>query len=234
MNVAVIIPYGRPEPWRDRALRFVWAYWRENFPDWPLQLSRDERLPFRKASAQNTAAAGLPGEIELLVFADADSVCRPESVRRLVELARAEPGQVLGFTRYQRLSRAATERLASYHDALAPDEGMIEWEMLNSGSHGLMAIRRDCFAQVGGLDPKFVGWGAEDLAFDIICDAHWPTRRVEGTLTHLWHPRAVGSDGGPAPGPEEAANLGLYQLYVACAGDRSSLQELRRLEELPL
>ncbi len=103
-----------------------------------------------------------------------------------------------------------------------PDEA-VEWEKLQSGSHGCVAIRRDCWQRVGGLDPAFGMAGYEDLAFNTVCEAFWPSRRVAGDLYHLWHPRGWDAD------PErEAANLARYrEQYLAHWGDREALLEVR-------
>ncbi len=59
--------------------------------------------------------------------------------------------------------------------------------MINAGSQGCSAVRRDLFLELGGLDERFSGWGYEDLEFNGRADEAGVTRRLPGELRHLWH-----------------------------------------------
>ena len=50
-------------------------------------------------------------------------------------------------------------------------------------------MSRAAYDRVHGIDPSFLGWGGEDLAFGWALDTlAGPHTRLTGTLVHLWHP----------------------------------------------
>ncbi len=221
MNVAVIIPTGGDDPHRLRALSLVGELYASAFPAWTTVLVAGCKT--NKGVALNAAVDELDDDVDLLLLNDGDSLCAPYQITKAVGMADAHPGLVFGYTRYRRLDRETSELLRSPWDALASRDDQVEWEKLESGSHGCIAIQRSCWLQVGGLDPAFGMAGYEDLAFDVVCEAHWPSRRVGGDLFHLWHPR--GWDADPA---REAANLARYRdSYVANWGDKEKLLAVR-------
>lgn len=219
MSVAVIIPFESDDPHRVAALLTVLSFYATEFPDWPVMTSPDpDSPPFSRARAINAAARATDADI--LVINDADSLTTPDAMLEAVKLAE-RPGLVRAYTSYRRLTRDATEALTpdGYLDAF---QGPFDWEMENAHAHGCVAVRRDCFEQVGGYDPKFQGWGYEDLAAEMLYDAFWPDRRVAGDLVHLWHPAV-------SEGPDVDANAALYYgRYEQRRGDREGLLALRR------
>lgn len=225
MSIAVIIPFTSDDGHRNAAALIVKAFWHTEFPTVPnhrqevqIILAPDTQQPFSRAQAINDAAASTTADI--LVINDADSLCEPEAVQRAVLQATLDPGLVRAYTHYKRLTKEATEALtpSTYLDAW---QGPFDWEMENAHAHGCVAVRRECFEQVGGYDPKFRGWGYEDLAAEMLYDAHWPDRRIDGTLVHLWHSSV-------SDAPEVEANAELYYgRYEKHRGDAAALLALR-------
>src|SRR5690348_17446134 len=123
------------------------------------------------AEARNLGAALTAGEI--LVFADADSLVKPAQVARMVQQADVAPGLVFGFTVYSRL---ADVPIHHWQEAFTAP---VEWQMFNSFSSGCVAIRRECFEEVGGYDETWQ-YGFEDYDFAQRCAKLWPIRRVDG------------------------------------------------------
>ncbi len=217
-SVAVLMPIVGDDPWRTRAAGFVLELYREFFPDWQIIVCRSEQTPFCRGHLLNQAVTDT--EADVIVLADADSLVQPHQALRAAHLAAESPGLIFGYTRYRKLSVEATSQLDSWAQAFRLPDECFEWEQLNAGSQGCAAIQRSCFNRVGGFDPKFVGWGFEDLAFDVMCEAHWPSRRVAGDLIHLWHPTAEGT-------PLASANEARYlNEYVPRFGDKDALRNL--------
>ncbi len=83
------------------------------------------------------------------------------------------------------LERLSTERLLN--GAINFQEAAVERVVENSAG-GTTAISRDAFAEIGGMDEAFIGWGGEDNEFWSRC----LTRKVWDfgylPLIHLWHP----------------------------------------------
>ena len=207
MSVAVLIPY-HPAPARDPLCWLVLDYYQHAHPDWPVTVARNLERPFSKAKAVNDAVRSLPPDVDVLVLNDADSICPPEQVREAVRLATEAPGLVFAFSFYHRLGKRETERAGSWQDVL---DGTPEWTMMGSGSHGCVAVQRDCFTAVGGLCEAFTGWGYEDLEFNARIETLWPSRRVDGHLFHLFHGDRR-SDDSPLSESEDTvrANLALF------------------------
>lgn len=199
-SVDVLIPYGGDDPVRFENLRRILAHWRPVVP-----VVCEHPMPFSRAVALNQGAEASGAEI--LVLNDADSICPLDQVATAVELARDQAGMVFCYETYVRL------------DA----DGEPVWRQELAGSQGCMAIRRTAFLELGGYDPRFVGWGFEDLAFGLVCDAVFgKARRVPGNLYHLDHPRYEGT------WPEqERANELLYERYRAACDDPQALLAIR-------
>jgi hypothetical protein len=55
---------------------------------------------------------------------------------------------------------------------------------------------REAFITVGGLDPRFRGWGAEDSAFTQALDTLWgPRHNTPNDILHMWHPSFMSGSG---------------------------------------
>jgi hypothetical protein len=202
-SVEVLIPYQESDSWRRSALGHLSSLYRCH--DFPFRVLETDRQPFPKAWLLNRAA--LESTADILVFNDADSLVRPGNVLAAVRAALTHPGAVHAFDLYRCLTRAAIERIHYWRHAFDLPERSFESHLTASGSHGCYAIRRECFLECGGYDERFVGWGYEDLAQEIVYQSYWPSRRVPGELIHLWHPRAE----------ENPGNLELWQEYCELA-----------------
>jgi hypothetical protein len=129
-------------------------------------------------------------DLDVLVFNDADSLVPGRQILEAVVQARRAPGLVYAFDLYCRLSAGAS---AGVRDAIgdgAPVGLMsvgVEEELVNAPSAGCVAISAQEFAEAGGFDQRFVGWGYEDVEFAQRCAKRFPVRRVSGPLYHLWH-----------------------------------------------
>lgn len=216
MTIDVIVPYDGSGA-RRLGLAFVVQYYDEWFKDYGLRIV-DGRLA--KPVAVNRAVAESGADV--IVLNDADSLVPPGQLREAVTQAAEEFGIVFAYDRYRRLSEEATQRLVWLMDILNVRDSGIEWEMALSGSHGCVAMQRRCFLEAGGLDERFGACGYEDLAFNVVCESLWPSRRVAGDLFHVWHPR--GWDADPA---NERRNRELYEReYLSRFGDRDALLDL--------
>ncbi len=165
MNAEILVPY-KPSPGRAKAWEQTRAHL-EQLP-WPYVLARDRHRPFRRAQALNMAVAA--SDAAIIVINDADSVVTAGQIQEAITLAHT-PGLVFAYTRYVRLD----------------EHGHVDRVLQEPSSHGCVAIRRDCFAEIGGYDERYRGWGPEDQEFNRRAANLWPLRRVPGDLTHLWH-----------------------------------------------
>ena len=202
MNVSVIIPFQSDDPTRKENYRRVRNSYAHHFPTWELWTWYNSP-PFARGIAINEAAEHCAGGI--LVFNDADTLVEPEQLHEAVVLAASAPGLVQAFDSFVWLERDGKE-----------NQG---WP---SRSQCVAAISAECFRETGGYDPRFVGWGYEDLAFDLVCGSMWPLRAVPGRVLHHWHPRTEGKDL-----EQEYENVNLYHRYAQANGDVAGLLAIR-------
>ena len=148
--------------------------------------------PFNVSAARNAAAAA--GSSDVCVFIDADAVVDLDVLRSAVEVARRRPRLVKPFARAGYLSREASEAFL--------ESRSLVWEEWISGPEDAFCglawvIRRDAFAELGGFDPGFVGYGGEDNAFTAAAELFFgPQRSLSGVAASLWHPAdRVASEG---------------------------------------
>ncbi len=166
MTAIVVIPYC-PSPLRVRPFEQVKRHL-ETAP-WPQTVAFDNRKPFRLAETVNEQVELTKAEI--IVLNAADTITPLAQMEIAVELATAEPGLVFAYTHYCRLKEDGT-----------PGKVLVE-----PPAHACVAIRRECWNDLGGYDTGYVGWGMEDRDFNRRAEKLWPTRRVPGELVHFWH-----------------------------------------------
>lgn len=160
---------------------------------------------FSRGGSINSAVRHLPDN-EIVVAADADILADFDAVEQAIEMAR-DGGLVQPFDRVQYLDESWTR---------------IEWDFEATTATplfgGLNVFSVDTWRQAGGFLRQFRGWGCEDVAFAYQCAVMVaPTRRVEATVTHLWHPKT---------GEFAAANNGDVLADVVAATTREELQEV--------
>lgn len=223
MRVTVIIPY-HSEPSREHGLSIVQDFYRDNFPEWECVTWYSNDDPYSKASSNNEMVEYLGyDETGILVFNDADSIVNPSHLRSAVDMAISQPGMVRAFSEYRRITRWYSEHLDSWKRIYSLP---FDWSMAGSQSHGCFAIRESCYREAMGYDPRFIGWGYEDLAADILWSHFWTPRRTEGRLLHIWH---ESSEGREDQIPLTASNEQLYYHgYVKKQGDLAALIGLRK------
>jgi hypothetical protein len=121
------------------------------------------------------------------------------------------------------ISEAGTKRILKGFRGQWDQRGMYERIWYDSVSSAV-AVRRELWESVGGFDEKFVGWGREDSAFQMSCEAEaGPFLRVSGSTFHLWHAHAPE---GARTSPLRQANEKRYEAYLAARWDRDAIKEL--------
>jgi len=150
-----------------------------------------------------------------VIICDADTIPSKESLEEAVRQV-DDDGIILPFDLYRALSDRDSQRLIAGADPdTLPDIGTLDWSV-----GGVCVTTISGWDALGGQDERFTGWGCEDIAFSLVATALGrPLRRVNGTIHHLWHPRAVN--------PSDAsykANERLLQEYA----DASDIAEIVR------
>lgn len=215
MNVAVVMPSGITDEWRERARVYVERWYSEQLPGATIHVGGCASAEWSKGEAIADAVERAGSGAQVLVLADADSfMLDPADLRKAIALVTGAGGLgglpwVTPHRKVYRLRDTETARLQADpkatprlgHTARPVYEGPI--------GGGISVVHRHAFDAVGGIDRRFLGWGGEDVAFGWALETITPGgRRLEGALVHLWHPH-------PAPtlrgSPESEALVAQYR-----------------------
>lgn len=179
----VLIPYRPAGPEREAALTHVVEAWHDEHLAWPVWLCPAPAGPWSKGRALTDP----PGVAEVVIVSDGDVLVDPDSIRRAVNLVHdGHVGWAIPHHEVHRLTREAT---ADVLYGLPADPAAVEerpYRGLVGG--GMVVLARELLERVP-LDPRFEGWGGEDIAWGMAlhCIAGKPWRAT-APLIHLWHP----------------------------------------------
>lgn len=180
----MLIPFGGHEcVWRQRALHHVHNHYQQHHPTWTVHIG-EVHDPWSKGEALEHAYAATTAE--MLVLADADSIVAPEHLCAAVQAATVD-GWAMPHAMVYRLSQEATE--AVYAGAPPRLDRLVRGAYRGVKGGGIVAITRTAYRTVGGIDPRFYGWGGEDVSLAYALNALvGGGARLPGDLIHLWHP----------------------------------------------
>lgn len=214
MKARIIIPW-RATPDRMANFRYCERWWRQHFPEIPIQLVDDGSMKFNRGGSRNEGVQYSLDQ-DVVILADADTV--PEELPVREALFAAQDGKLhLPYTTFHGLSQSGTRRAL---------RGRPLSEQPTSDAHdhatgGILVIKPNSYLEAGGM-PPLQGWGFEDTIFRITADAILgPTVRHTGTIYHLHH-NAVWNLGGP----EWTRNKEICDEYVECEGDPLRIKQL--------
>jgi N-terminal domain of galactosyltransferase len=203
-GIALLVPYrddGAPQ----RSVNWEWLkrFWTHHLPAAQLVMGVDEGTPFSKTCAVNNAFQNAFQGNDIIVILDADCYIAPIVIVECAEAIREARrwGENLWFVPYRflyRLTDEATKRLIA-----SPVENPVQFNVphvledvvsLRQATFGhrfgalIQIMPRDGFIEVGGMDPRFRGWGGEDSsmlrAMDTLYGIH---RQSPNEVMTLWH-----------------------------------------------
>ena len=188
-RVAVVIPWQDTGcEHRAAALAWVTAQYMRTHPSWPIVLSAPPLGPWCKAAAVTPAVAA--ADADIVIVADAD-VWTTGTAAAVASIEAGAPWAI-PHTNLYRLTREAT---ADVVNGAEPDLRDIEIDRhghrrpyVGYAGGGTVIALRDTLLDVP-LDPRFVGWGQEDMswALALACLRGQPVRQPDD-MVHLWHP----------------------------------------------
>lgn len=207
MTVTVLVPYGGECEWRERARVWTVDRYRRLHPDWELIEGRCAE-PWSKGTAVHNAFRQATGNV--LVIADADSFVASDPLQRCVAAVEATGGWAMPHDQVHRLDRYHTEKV--YAGWSIPPK--LTWQQLARPAYpgviggGIVVLSRAAYLTVNGIDPRFQGWGGEDVCFGraLLALVGLP-HRPRAPLYHLWHPHALGDQADTLRGSEESEAL---------------------------
>lgn len=216
-SVSVLVPLRVDgDVHRMAAWDHVRHHYAREHPEWEIvpgyvPLAEDgSQGPWSKGAALRDARGKARGTV--FVIADADSIVDPTALEDAVDLvASGEAGWVQPYTWVRRFDERTTRHL--YEQRALPKHPRYErgaYKSVRGG--GVVVTTAKAYDVVGGVDPRFIGWGGEDIAFGFMLDAlASPSRTLDGDLAHLWHPHAAGKTRNRPPTPASAALLDRYR-----------------------
>jgi hypothetical protein len=193
-DVLVAIPWFGRDPRREAALAWVARRWVDNgFPSPSLGVPNGDDWCKAEAVANAIAHSDAP----ILVLADADVWC--DGVQDAIDRVRQGAPWARPHRLVYRLSPTSTQQVLAGTNPypgmeLDPDEPTARRPgRLNEGyggvdGGGIVVVRRDIYDDVP-LDPRYIGWGHEDVSWAAaLTKLHGGPVRFGHNLWHLWHP----------------------------------------------
>lgn len=214
MKVSVLVPYRYSSLHKQKLFDFVMSRiyctlgWNIVVGDAPGEFSRGGSI---------NRAAEL-SDADVFVLCDADTIANPEYLQAAVDIAPAS-GWVLPYTMYYNLDEIETEHIVTSPSTirLLPPKHSIH--ALDYVVSGILVLSREAFEAVGGYDERFIDWGFEDDAFaSSLKSLVGPTVRIEGFVSHLWHP-IENATGNPFDHPFIDHNRALGLRYLKAQRD---------------
>jgi len=213
--VTVIVPW-RPAPSRQPAFEALLDWYARHLPEFIIETVDTDDDVFVLAACRNRGIAAHDPD-EVVVVCDADTLPEAEPLRAAVAAARTSGLVHLPYTQYRWLGRSGDAQLRS---GVPADE--CHHELVIGACSGVYVTTPRTWAQHGGQDERFRGWGFEDAAWNL---AHQsllgaPPVRHTGNVYALHHPAEVRA------GARYEANAAHMERYRASVGDASSMAQL--------
>lgn len=225
MTVSILVPRSPGTcPHRDRA----WTWIRQRIEHLGEVIEGTTTGTWSKGRAIADAAARAHGDI--LVIHDADSTV--DTLHTAISAVAAGAPWAVPHSRIHRLHERETATwLAGPPPTVLPSITARQRERTAYASvygGGITVVHRDVMCDVP-IDPRFEGWGGEDLAWGrALRTLHGEPPQCGGGLVHLWHPKAPTHRkvNGPLDATEELAGR-----YARADGRPDEMRAL--LDELP-
>lgn len=176
-------------------------------------------MPYCRSWTFNIAAKHARGRV--LVLHDGDMLI-PEDYAAQIMLRLNQGYEVVNLKRFIfYLNETHTQAVLDGHGLLTDQAPETIVQNLEAG--GSVAIERDAYHRIGGMDESFIGWGGEDNEFwerAQTCKV-WPYGYLH--LVHLWHPSQ--------PGKHDSNNRTLE--HYRFLSSRPASDRIQRLRALP-
>ncbi len=247
-KVSILVPFSpeKGDTQRTKTWEWVEARWRATVPDAEIVVGVDPGTPpgpYSKTAAVNDAYTRAHGDV--FVIADADAWLEPNAFYRAVDVARKTHKLVVPWKFILRLEEKSTETVLKTNPASQIE---ITENMRSTAFNGpdpmsagtMLVLSRQAFEAVEGMDPRFRGWGMEDVAFGRACATILgPTVYGNEEVVSLYHTRPTGEVRGrmwqgekDVPTLDQHPNIELAKLYDGAQNDRNQMLKVVKQHQL--
>lgn len=185
MRQQIILPWrDTGEPWRKKHFDFLVDYYNQDFD---IVIGNNDG-DFNRSAARNHGVRHSHSDIAVVI--DADNFIPLGQIWSAIEKASQRNIMVKPFEWFGYLTEESTNLFyETYGDPITdfypthvdpPQQGF---------TGGAYVMKRDLWISLGGMDEGFIGWGAEDDAFHLLCEKKLiPIEYADGNDYHLYHP----------------------------------------------
>jgi len=203
-QLSLLIPFRAPKdsPHRARLWSWLQQYWKYELPDAEVVVSDSTSTIFSKTEAINKAFRKSSGRIVCILDADAymDGEILLNAARNIENFTkRGFPLWYVPYRRLYRMTQLTTERILSSSPKvptrIVAPPNPVDVEHVGTAAYGhhygamCQLMHREAFTLIGGMDPRFQGWGSEDVCFvRALNTLYAPYKTVDASIWHMWHP----------------------------------------------
>lgn len=195
-GISVLIPFRADGTERQEVFDWLMRFYEWRLPEAQFIVGTDDGSPFSKTCAVNEAARFASGDIFVILDADCwiDPKVITEAAHR-IRVARANHKRrwYIPYRHLYRLTERASRRVLEENPFWVPSpDGWAEQIYLqnqdidNQDESGvghnfgalIQIMPREAFFEVGGMEPRCRGWGADDVAFVMALDTLYTRHRT--------------------------------------------------------
>lgn len=183
MRQQIIIPWrDTGEPWRKRHFDFLNTYYSKDFEI----ILGDVDGDFNRSGARNAGVEKSNSEVSVII--DADNILPINNIFEAITLAKKKDILVKPFSLFGYLTEESTNDFYNSFEKVFFNPSYIDPPQKNFVG-GSYVMKKSLWQSLGGMDEGFIGWGAEDDAFHLLCkNSGVRTAYLEGNCYHLYHP----------------------------------------------
>jgi predicted glycosyltransferase involved in capsule biosynthesis len=178
-------------PWRDsgceyrlRSFNFLYEYYSQKY-EIVIGDKNDVNGNFSRSGSRNDGVSKIDSDIAVVI--DSDNYISYDQIDDAIDTAKANNVLVKPNHKFAYVDKPSTEKF--YKDKIDFKNLTFQGRPANFFPGGAYVIKKRLWDLVGGMDEKFIGYGAEDNAFHIICEKELgKTKWIKGCNYHLYHP----------------------------------------------
>lgn len=185
MRQQIILPWrDSGEPWRRKHFDFLVDYYTQEFD---IVIGNNDG-DFNRSAARNHGVYHSHSDIAVVV--DADNFIPLGQIWSAIARATEKNVMVKPFEWFGYLTEESTNLFyETYGDSITDFEATYVDPPQQSFTGGAYVIKKSLWITLGGMDEGFIGWGAEDDAFHLLCQKNLiPIEYGVGHDYHLYHP----------------------------------------------